>query len=279
MGIGQELLNVPMGDMIRQMAFAIADGQTKLDENSMNTAEMMGGLTTVYDEKGNVSFDDSRVFFGYEYMSLAEAVSYAIMDDAMTGTLDDDEANSLFAMVKKIATTFGVTIGGTRETPTIPNTDVTTPAGQTVKAPDLEIRMPTRMSMMELGFGPTFYQFVDTIIEVKIAIKITRDRSYTRTTQAKKSDVNSSSARKRSFWGTSKSSSYGRNVATSQVDATYSNRYSYSAEGASILRTKIMPVPLPTALEDRIQSFIETEEARREAALAARKAAATPPTP
>lgn len=271
MGIGQELLNVPMGDMIRQMAFAIADGQSRLDENSINTAEMMGGLTTVYDEKGNVSFDDSRVFFGYEYMSLAEAVSYAIMDDAMTGTLDDEEAHSLFEMVKKIATTFGVTIGGTRETPQIPNTDVTTPDGQTVRAPDLEIRMPTRMSMMELGFGPTFYQFVDTIIEVKIAIKITRDRSFTRTTKAKKADIRSSSRRKRSFWGTKRSSSYGRNVATSQVDATYSNRYSYSAEGASILRTKIMPVPLPSALEDRIQSYIETEEARREAALEARR--------
>lgn len=276
MSIGQELLNVPMGDMIRQMAFAIADGQTKLDENSINTAEMMGGLTTVYDEKGNVSFDDSRVFFGYEYMTLAEAVSYAIMDDAMTGRLDEDEANSLFAMVKKIATTFGVTIGGTSATPSIPNTDVTTPDGRTVKAPDLEIRMPTRMSMMELGFAPTFYQFVDTIIEVKIAIKITRETSFGSTRTKKDSSVDSASKRKRSFFGTRRSSSYERNVSTSQVDATYSNKYSYSAEGASILRTKIMPVPVPTALEDRIQSFIETEEARREAALAARRAADAP---
>lgn len=273
MGIGQELLNVPMGDMIRQMAFAIADGQTRLDENSMNTAEMMGGLTTVYDEKGNVSFDDSRVFFGYEYMNLAEAVSYAIMDDMMTGTLDSEEANSMLAMVKQIAASFSVTLTGTGKDTKVPSGDATLPDGSKVKATDLEIRMPTRMSMMELGFAATFYQFVDTIIEVKIAIKITRDRSYTRTRTAKKSDVRSASRRKRSFWGTSKSSSYGRNVATSQVDATYSNRYSYSAEGASILRTKIMPVPLPTALEDRIQSFIETEEARREAALEARKAA------
>lgn len=267
MAIGQELLNVPMGDMIRQMALAIADGQTKLDENSINTAEMMGGLTTVYDEKGHVSFDDSRVFFGYEYMNLAEAVSYAILDDAMTGTLDENAANSLFAMVKKIATTFGVTIGGTRDAPTIPNEDVTTLDGTIVKAPDLEIRMPTRMSMLELGFGPTFYQFVDTIIEVKIAIKITRERSYTHTRRDRSADVSSAASRKRSFFGTSNASSYERNVATSQVDATYSNKYSYSAEGASILRTKIMPVPLPTALEDRIQSFMETEEARRKAAL------------
>ena len=271
MAIGQELLNVPMGDMIRQMAFAIADGQTKLDENSINTAEMMGGLTTVYDEQGNVSFDDSRVFFGYEYMSLAEAVSYAILDDAMTGVLDENQANSLFGMVKKIAQTFGVIVGGSAAAPTIPaNQDVTTPDGQTVKAPDLEIRMPTRMSMLELGFGPTFYQFVDTIIEVKIAIKITRESSFSRTRTNRTSDVSSGAKRKRSFFGRSNTSSYERNVATSQVDATYANKYSYSAEGASILRTKIMPVPLPTALEDRIQSYMQTEEARRRAALEAR---------
>lgn len=145
MGIGQELLNVPMGDMIRQMAFAIADGQAKLDENSINTAEMMGGLTTVYDEEGKVSFDDSRVFFGYEYMNLAEAVSYAIMDDMMTGTLDADEANSMLAMVKKIAETFGVTLTGTGKDTAVPSGNATLPDGTTVKATELEIRMPTRM--------------------------------------------------------------------------------------------------------------------------------------
>ena len=42
--IGQELLNVPMGDMIRQMAFSIAEAQYQLDENSINVAEMMGGM-------------------------------------------------------------------------------------------------------------------------------------------------------------------------------------------------------------------------------------------
>ena len=76
--------------MIRQMAFAIAEAQYKLDENSINVAEMMGGLTTVFDEQGKVSFDDSRVFFGYEYMSVEEAEAYAAIDDAMTGSMGDD---------------------------------------------------------------------------------------------------------------------------------------------------------------------------------------------
>ncbi|MEE3159135.1 MAG: hypothetical protein VX301_13110 [Pseudomonadota bacterium] len=65
MSIGRELLNVPMGDMIRQMAFAIAEAQIKLDESSIEVAEMMGGLRTVYDDEGNIAFDDSRIFFGH----------------------------------------------------------------------------------------------------------------------------------------------------------------------------------------------------------------------
>jgi hypothetical protein len=60
--IGQELLDVPMGDMIREMAFAIAEAQMKLDENSIDVAEMMGGLKTITDDNGVVTFEDSRVF-------------------------------------------------------------------------------------------------------------------------------------------------------------------------------------------------------------------------
>ncbi|TCK08605.1 hypothetical protein [Marinobacterium mangrovicola] len=239
MAIGQELLNVPMGDMIRQMAFAIADGQYQLDENSINVAEMMGGLTTVYDEEGKVSFDDSRVFFGYEYMTVKEANAYAAVDDALSGTVGDDA---------------------------IKLTEILTPLTEGMDD-SAEIRVPVRHSMMELGFTPTFYQFVDTIIEVKIAIKITREREYSRTTSNKKTDKANAYKRKRSFWGTKRSSGSSSSVSTSQVDATYSSKYSYSAEGASILRTKIVPVPPPAVLEDRIRSFMESEEARRNAAL------------
>jgi hypothetical protein len=239
--IGQELLNVPMGDMIRQMAFAIADAQHQLDENSINTAEMMGGLTTVYDEEGKVSFDDSRVFFGYEYMTRSEANAFAAIDDALTGTTGEDVLK-LSEVISKI--------------PDPPP-----------EAPDERIRVPTRVSMLELGFTPTFYQFVDTIIEVKIAIRITRTREYT--WGSKKTDTNRANSykRKRSFWGTSKRSSSSSSVSTSQVDASYSSKYSYTAEGASLLRTKLSPVPPPPILEDRVRSLMETEEERRRAAL------------
>lgn len=253
--IGQELLNVPMGDMIRQMAFAIAEGQYQLDENSINVAEMMGGLTTVYDEEGKVAFDDSRVFFGYEYMTMKEANAFALVDDALTGTIGDDVLQ-LSEILNKI-----------------PGFD---------KDSDAEIRVPTRLSMLELGFTPVFYQFVDTIIEVKIAIKITRTREYTRTRTNKSTDRSNSYRRKRSFWGTKRSASNQSQVNTSQVDATYSSKYSYTAEGASLLRTKLSPVPPPAMLEERIRGLMDNEEARRQASLEKKRSDLgldTPPTP
>src|SRR4051812_29894605 len=74
--IGQELLDVPMGDMIHQMAIAIADAQRKLDENSIDTAQMMGGLETITDPvTGEVTFSDSRIFFGKEKIILGDAIT------------------------------------------------------------------------------------------------------------------------------------------------------------------------------------------------------------
>lgn len=236
MAIGQELLNVPMGDMIRQMAFAIAEAQYKLDENSINVAEMMGGLTTVYDERGNVSFDDSRVFFGYEYMTVKEAQAYAAVDDALTG----DDSIKLEEVLTKLAEG---------------------------KGQNDTIRVPTRVSMMELGFTPVFYQFVDTIIEVKIAIKITRTSEYSRTSKNTNTDKTNSFRHKRSFWGTNGNSSVNSQVSTSQVDATYAAKYSYSAEGASLLRTKLSPVPPPPMLEQRIRDLMEHEAKLKQAKL------------
>lgn len=134
--IGRELLNVPMGDMIQQMAMAIAEGQFALDKSSMLVSELMSGqrllrdldtgeltnpIVNTYQKDGKTITEeiprvlDSRVYFGYTYSE----------------------------------------------------------GGKDEKGKPILVRTPNKVSMMELGFTPTFYQFVDTIIEVKIAIKIT----------------------------------------------------------------------------------------------------------
>ncbi|SDB15053.1 hypothetical protein SAMN02910298_00804 [Pseudobutyrivibrio sp. YE44] len=89
---------------------------------------------------------------------------------------------------------------------------------------------PMLTSMIGAGFQPTFYQFAETIIEVKIAIKISREREYTRNRNSKR-DVEDKTEKKRPV------------TRSTTVDATYSNKYNYSAEGSSLLRTRLVPVP------------------------------------
>ena len=228
MSIGRELLNVPMGDMIRQMAFAIAEAQIKLDESSIEVAEMMGGLRTVYDDEGNIAFDDSRIFFGHEYMTPSEADSLVALDPGY---------GEIVTAAKKHQTDNG------------------------------QIRVPTRLSMLELGFTPVFYNFVDTIIEVKIAIKITRS-SERSSTSSNKTTKNSASKKGSGLFGKvfGGRDSNRASVSTSQVDASYASKYSYSAEGSSLLRTKLSPVPPPPILEERIRAMMEEAEARRQPA-------------
>lgn len=113
-----------------------------------------------------------------------------------------------------------------------------------------------RLSMMELGFTPTFYQFVDTIIEVKMSISMSRETEYSRKTTSKQS----------SAFGGGFLCFGGGTVKSTSVSASFASRYQYSAEGSSLLRTKLVPVPTPQILEERIRAIIDREAAEREEA-------------
>ncbi|MCP4665440.1 MAG: LamG domain-containing protein [Deltaproteobacteria bacterium] len=201
--IGQELQNIPIGEMIRSMATAVAEAQFELDKSSMVVAEMMGGqrllrdLDTgqLLDADGKPTNDpkiiDSRVFFGYVYEPDGQ--------------------------------------GGTR-------------------------RVPQKASMMELGFVPNFYQFVDTVIEIKIALKLNRAK---KSVESKKGDITT-----RVAGGSGKDEKLV--VTTTPVDGTYASSYNYSAEVASVFRTKLVPIPPPAILEERIRGLMEQERAERE---------------
>ena len=143
--IGRELLNVPFGDMVQQLAGAISWGQYQMNRTSVEIAKLMSSK---------------------------------------------DEEN-------------GIAIG----------TD--------------------KLSLVEAGFLPTFYQFTDTIIEVKIAITMAMSKDISVAVKAK--------------------GGYGAFSAT--VNASYSQKYSYSVEGSSLIRTKITPVPPPEVLLERIRKL------------------------
>ncbi len=108
-----------------------------------------------------------------------------------------------------------------------------------------------QMSMLELGFTPTFYQFVDTIIEVKISISMSYSSEYKK-----------SVARSRTSAGVAFAAfSAGVSARSSSVSASFASKYQYSAEGSSLLRTKLVPVPPPAVLEERIRKIFERDAA------------------
>lgn len=94
---------------------------------------------------------------------------------------------------------------------------------------------PRYVSMVELGFVPTFYQFVDTVIDMKLSVSMRRGR-----------------------WEGGRRG--GLQVTARPVDANFSSTYSYGADLAATVNTKIVPIPAPPALEDRIAAERERAE-------------------
>lgn len=93
-------------------------------------------------------------------------------------------------------------------------------------------------SLLELGFAPTFYQFVDTVLEIKVAFSMS-------------SETATGASRQTLF-----------HTKSTPVDATYANRFSYPVEGSSVLRTKLVTVPPPGLLEGRVRELVQAEGRR-----------------
>lgn len=106
------------------------------------------------------------------------------------------------------------------------------------------------VSLLSLGFTPTFYQFVETYIELKLAISM-----KTETEASIETSVGGVA------W-----SPFG--VVAASVNASYSQKYQYEANGSSEMRTKLVTVPAPAMFESRLKQLMdETEIARVQAEL------------
>ncbi|MCP4690292.1 MAG: hypothetical protein GY859_19725 [Desulfobacterales bacterium] len=88
-------------------------------------------------------------------------------------------------------------------------------------------------SLLELGFTPSFYQFAETTLEIKMSVTITRSQD------------SEGNARYHAF--------------CMMVNASNSNKYSYSATGSSVMKTKLVPIPPPAILEERIRHMLREE--------------------
>ncbi len=124
-----------------------------------------------------------------------------------------------------------------------------------------------QLSMLEAGFTPSFYHFVDTILEMKMEINIREESSSStnikeKTSSKTSSNFNVSASASGSFFGAkvSASASYGGSSSSAYskaVDSTSSQKFSQDLSASSLMRTKIVPVPPPELLLERIKILLE----------------------
>ncbi len=187
--VGQELLNVPFGEMITEMALAIAEGQHALDMNSINVAQILAATEL---PEGSV------------VLAIEQPV--------------DEEG--------------------------VPN-----------DSPTLVYNDGYPMNLLTYGLEPRFYEFSESIIEVKMAITMMAEATLqTSCTNKYNMRVNNTLTKDHDsgfieslLFGKSKT----RNKTTtsaaysSTYNAKYSARYSFKEHGTSLLRTTLRPVPPP----------------------------------
>jgi len=190
MAIGRDLLDVPFAELVRNLAIAIADGQTALDRNSLETLKALADLQV------DVLSDVTEII---EPTTTPVDVS---VDDGHGGTIDHT-----------------VEVTGARVRSSGSGT--------------------TTMSMLQAGLFPTFYQFTEASVEVKIAITMHEDNS-----------ASSTGANQLGFLGLG-----GSRAMASSVDYRSQNTYTYDATGSSVLTVTMRPVPPPSRLTPAITTI------------------------
>jgi len=139
-----------------------------------------------------------------------------------------------------------------------------------------------RLSMLEAGFIPSFYHFVDTILEIKMEVNFREESSsamgFKQAMSTKmetevgaevgfkaKAGVAIASAEvsAKAHYKAKSSSAYSRSI-----DASHSQKFSQDLSATSLMRTKLVPIPPPELLVERVRILLERlrEEATTEEA-------------
>ncbi len=128
-----------------------------------------------------------------------------------------------------------------------------------------------KLSMLEAGFLPSFYHFVDTILELKMEVHIReeintsfgyKDEVKASTTVDAGVELSTSASANvgiasveggvKAHWNTISTAGYSRTI-----DAAHSQKFSQDLAASSSIRTKIVPVPPPELLVERIKILLE----------------------
>ena len=173
MAVGQELLVVPIADMVRDLAAAVAEGQLSLDRASIETLKFLASEANAID---------------------------------------------LIPQVTEV-------IAPTLSTVTVNGSDVQVPGISVTQQPTT----PVRTTLLQAGLLPTFYQFTEALIEVKLSITL-REAGSTQTA------------------GRPGFARRGVMAFAAPVNFRNASTYSHTTEGSSLLRVTMKPVPPPVRL-------------------------------
>ena len=127
------------------------------------------------------------------------------------------------------------------------------------------------LSMLEAGFIPSFYHFVDTILELKMEVNIREEeREEFKTSETKKKGTEFgaygevSGKGKGSIGIASAEAGFkaGFNFKTTNaysktVDASHTQQFSQDLSASSLMRTKLVPKPAPEMLVERIKMLVD----------------------
>jgi hypothetical protein len=189
-GIGQDLLDVPFAEMVRNLGLAIAEGQTALDRSSLETLKELVATE----------------------VEIISEVTEVLEREERTVTVDGEEIEVTGARI---------------------DASGIAPTTRTI-------------NMLQAGLLPTFYQFTEAAIDVKLAITMREDRAAQTTSQQGASEYGATPA----WWGFGSSRAY-----ASSVDYRTQNTYGYEASGASTLHATLRPVPPPSRLEPTVTTI------------------------
>lgn len=124
------------------------------------------------------------------------------------------------------------------------------------------------ISMLEAGFIPSFYHFVDTILELKMEVNIREEEASSeaiKTTNSSSSEIEASVEAKGSvgvfglFEASFKANLRTKNTSaySRTVDASHSQKFSQDLSASSLMRTKLVPIPAPELLVERIKILLD----------------------
>ena len=173
MAVGQELLDVPIADMVRDLAAAVAEGQLSLDRASIETLKFLASEANAID---------------------------------------------LIPQVTEV-------IAPTMSTVSVNGRDVQVPGVSVTQQPTT----PVRTTLLQAGLLPTFYQFTEALIEIKLSITLREAGSV-------QSNARPGFDKRRAM------------AFAAPVNFRNASTYSHTTEGSSLLRVTMKPVPPPVRL-------------------------------